>query len=117
MPDGIFVPGFKTTPWWWEVAEPPARSSPLPDRVGVAVVGGGYAGLSAALTLRRLGHAVAVLDAERIGWGASSRNGGNVLGGLKGAGNRVERGGREGGGRRINPPPAPRLPLIPGNTA
>jgi glycine/D-amino acid oxidase-like deaminating enzyme len=83
MPDGIFVPGFKTTPWWWEVAEPPARSSPLPDRVGVAVVGGGSAGLSAALTLRRLGHGVAVLDAERIGWGASSRNGGMVSGGLK----------------------------------
>jgi glycine/D-amino acid oxidase-like deaminating enzyme len=75
--------GFKTTPWWWEAAEPPTRDSVLPDRAGVAVVGGGYAGLSAALTLRRLGHDVTVLDAERIGWGASSRNGGMVSGGLK----------------------------------
>lgn len=83
MPDGIFAPGFKAAPWWWEAAEPPERATPLPDRVGVAVVGGGYAGLSAALTLRRLGHGVAVLDAERIGWGASSRNGGMVSGGLK----------------------------------
>jgi glycine/D-amino acid oxidase-like deaminating enzyme len=93
MAHALFAPGFKAAPWWWEAAEPPARSGGVPDRVGVAVVGGGYAGLSAALTLRRLGHEVAVLDAERIGWGASSRNGGMVSGGLKvassGAGARV----------------------------
>jgi len=83
VPAPIFAEGFKASPWWWEAAEPPDRDNPLPDRVGVAVVGGGYAGLSAALTLRRLGHEVAVLDAERIGWGASSRNGGMVSGGLK----------------------------------
>lgn len=81
--DGVFAPGFKTTPWWWEAAAPPPRNAPFPDRAGVAVVGGGFAGLSAALTLRRLGHDVTVLDAERIGWGASSRNGGMVSGGLK----------------------------------
>src|SRR6476659_8939746 len=79
----IFAPGFKTTPWWWEAAEPPARDGVLPDSAGVAIVGGGYAGLSAALTLRRLGHEVTVLDAERMGWGASSLNGGMVSGGLK----------------------------------
>ncbi|HWT08397.1 MAG TPA: FAD-dependent oxidoreductase, partial [Roseomonas sp.] len=79
----IFAPGFKTTPWWWEAAEPPGRDRTLPGSAGVAIVGGGYAGLSAALTLRRLGHEVTVIDAERIGWGASSRNGGMVSGGLK----------------------------------
>lgn len=83
MSHPLFAPGFKTTPWWWEAAEPPERETPLPDRAGVAIVGGGYAGLSAALTLRRLGQDVTVLDAERIGWGASSRNGGMVSGGLK----------------------------------
>lgn len=88
---GIFAPGFKTTPWWWEAAEPPRRDSVLPDHSGVAIVGGGYAGLSAALTLRRLGHDVAVLDAERIGWGASSRNGGMVSGGLKVASGALEK--------------------------
>jgi glycine/D-amino acid oxidase-like deaminating enzyme len=77
------APGFKTSPWWWEAAEPPQRDNTLPDRAAVVVVGGGYAGLSAALTLRRLGQEVVVLDAERIGWGASSRNGGMVSGGLK----------------------------------
>ena len=83
MPTEIFAPGFKSRPWWWEAAEPPDRDNALPRHTRVAVVGGGYAGLSAALTLRRLGHEVVVLDAERIGWGASSRNGGMVSGGLK----------------------------------
>lgn len=79
----IFAPDFKASPYWWEAAEPPRRDHALPAETAVAVVGGGYAGLSAALTLRRLGHEVTVIDAERIGWGASSRNGGMVSGGLK----------------------------------
>jgi glycine/D-amino acid oxidase-like deaminating enzyme len=80
-----FAAGFKTRPYWWEAAEPVEhRAAALPDRAGVAIIGGGYAGLSAALTLCRLGHGgIVVLDAERIGWGASSRNGGMVSGGLK----------------------------------
>jgi len=49
----------------------------------VAVVGGGYTGLSAARQLARAGAAVVVLEREQIGWGASSRNGGQVLTGLK----------------------------------
>src|SRR5437868_4599978 len=59
----------------------PARS--WPARVDVAVVGGGITGLSAARALARRGASVAVLDSHRIGWGASSRNGGMVLSGLK----------------------------------
>ena len=84
--DPRLAPGFKARPWWWEEAEPPDRDNVMPDRAAVAIVGGGYAGLSAALTLRRLGHQVVVLDAERIGWGAASRNGGMVSGVLKVAG-------------------------------
>jgi glycine/D-amino acid oxidase-like deaminating enzyme len=91
-----FAPGFQVKPWWWEAAEPPDRDTPLPDRAQVAIVGGGYAGLSAALTLRRLGHQAVVLDAERIGWGASSRSGGMVSGGLKVAkGDLLNRYGRD----------------------
>lgn len=76
---------FRTTPYWWEEARPelPAAPEPLPAEAEVLVVGGGYAGLSAALTMGRLGTAALVLDAEAIGWGASSRNGGAVSGGLK----------------------------------
>ena len=59
----------------------PAR--PLPDVIDVAVIGAGFTGLSAARTLSRRGARVAVLESETIGWGASSRNGGMVLTGLK----------------------------------
>lgn len=83
LPASLQAPGFVTRPYWWDAAEPPRRENALPAHSAVAIVGGGYAGLSAALTLRRLGHEVVVLDAERIGWGASSRNGGAVSGGLK----------------------------------
>jgi glycine/D-amino acid oxidase-like deaminating enzyme len=93
----LFASGFQAKPWWWEAAEPAQRDATLPDRAEVAIVGGGYAGLSAALTLCRLGHRPVVLDAERIGWGASSRNGGMVSGGLKVASSGLEqRHGREG---------------------
>lgn len=57
--------------------------TPLPEKVDVAVIGGGFTGLSAARTLAKRGTKVAVLEAETIGWGASSRNGGMTLTGLK----------------------------------
>jgi glycine/D-amino acid oxidase-like deaminating enzyme len=55
----------------------------LPDRTDVAVVGGGYTGLSAARTLARHGATVTVLERHRVGWGASGRNGGFVLPGFQ----------------------------------
>jgi glycine/D-amino acid oxidase-like deaminating enzyme len=58
-------------------------SHALPSRVDVAVIGAGFTGLSAARTLARCGAKVAVLESETVGWGASSRNGGMVLTGLK----------------------------------
>lgn len=48
----------------------------------VAVVGGGLAGLSAALELARHGRKVVLLEARQIGWGASGRNGGQAIHGL-----------------------------------
>ncbi|HET7292222.1 MAG TPA: FAD-binding oxidoreductase, partial [Vicinamibacteria bacterium] len=72
------------TPYWWATAPPPPEASgPLPERVDVAIVGGGYTGLAAARRLARSGASVVVLEGETIGWGASSRNGGQVLTGLK----------------------------------
>lgn len=70
--------------WHSTVTMPPASAtSPLPERVDVAVIGGGYTGLSAARALALRGARVVVLEAESMGWGASSRNGGMVLTGLK----------------------------------
>lgn len=48
----------------------------LPRRAEVAVIGGGYTGLSAALELARAGRDVLVIEAAFVGWGASGRNGG-----------------------------------------
>ena len=49
-----------------------------PKRCDVAIVGAGYAGLSAALTLARAGRSVVVLEADAPGYGASSRSGGMI---------------------------------------
>ena len=66
------------------VDSPAVASSPdLSDSVDVAVVGGGYCGLSAARTLAKRGVNVAVLEAETFCWGASSRNSDMVLTGMK----------------------------------
>lgn len=48
----------------------------------VCVVDGGYAGLSAALELAERGYSVVLLEAQRVGWGASGRNGGQALAGF-----------------------------------
>ena len=48
----------------------------------VCVVGAGYSGLSTALHLAEQGHNVAIVEGARIGWGASGRNGGQVVNGL-----------------------------------
>ncbi|MBS0389277.1 MAG: FAD-binding oxidoreductase, partial [Proteobacteria bacterium] len=88
----------KQRSYWSDTAAAPgeADAAALPLRVDVAVIGGGITGLSAALALRRRGVSVAVLEAHTIGWGASSRNGGMVLTGLKlDAGTLLKRYGRE----------------------
>lgn len=71
-------------PWWWNARTRVAAPEPeLPRRLDVAIIGGGYTGLSAALTLAKGGAAVAVFDAEDPGDGASTRNGGMVGNRLK----------------------------------
>jgi glycine/D-amino acid oxidase-like deaminating enzyme len=75
----------RETNYWLETVPDRAQGAleGLPDSVDVAVVGGGFCGLSAAWALAKRGERVAVLEAEDLGWGASCRNGGMVLTGLK----------------------------------
>ena len=72
--------------FWHTTVQMPGEehvTTPLPPKADVAIIGGGYTGLSAALTLAKRVVSVAVLETETIGWGASSRNGGMALTGLK----------------------------------
>ena len=69
--------------WLTTVPMPGSPAQPLPESADVAIIGAGFTGLSAALALAKRGAKVVVLEAETIGWGASSRNGGMVLTGLK----------------------------------
>lgn len=85
---------------WWDHTAPVTARPSLSDsrRTDVAVIGGGFTGLSAALHLARAGISVTVLEAERVGWGASGRNGGFCcLGGAKAGDAALDRRfGREG---------------------
>ncbi|WP_166416904.1 NAD(P)/FAD-dependent oxidoreductase [Cochlodiniinecator piscidefendens] len=71
------------TPYWWDAAGPKLKSlatlpETLPTKVGTLIVGAGYTGLHAALTLARSGRDVIVVDAEHPGFGCSARNGGLI---------------------------------------
>jgi glycine/D-amino acid oxidase-like deaminating enzyme len=82
-PQGLFHPDFQPTPYWWEAYRPSAADPvDVPPEARVAIVGAGYAGLSTALELARLGIDSVVLEAEELGFGASTRNGGAVSGGV-----------------------------------
>ncbi len=83
--------------FWSDTAQWPAIAPrEWPVSVDVVVIGGGYTGLSAARELAKIGATVAVLEANTFGSGASSRNGGMVLTGMKvGAGKLVKQYGRQ----------------------
>ena len=71
---------------YWQAtmpALPDRRDATLPDTADVVVIGGGFTGLSAARRSAELGASVVLLEAERLGWGASTRNGGMLHPGYK----------------------------------
>jgi len=59
----------------------PLRGAQTAD---VCVIGAGYTGISTALHLAERGYNVHVVEANRVGWGASGRNGGQMIGGISG---------------------------------
>ena len=76
--------GRSSDPYWWQEAMPPTlpQQDVLPA-CDVAIVGAGYTGLSAAITLARAGRSVQVFDKQRSGEGASTRNGGITSGNIR----------------------------------
>lgn len=66
--------------WYAATAPQPPPAEPVVGAVTVdhCVIGGGFAGLGAALRLAQAGHEVRLIEAGPFGWGASGRNGGQV---------------------------------------
>ena len=80
----ILASNLKETPYWWDDVPPPDLGADAPpESVDVAVIGSGYTGLNAAIVTARAGRSTLVLDAERAGWGCSTRNGGQVSTSIK----------------------------------
>jgi len=78
----------KEYPYWWDTTQHSTRPTQSFELIrgrplDVVIVGAGYTGLAAARHLARVGATVAVVERDRAGFGASSRNGGQVLTGLK----------------------------------
>ncbi len=73
-------PGLYPPSWYAATARMLPPFAPLRGETAcdVCVIGGGYTGLSAALHLAEAGRSVVLLEAQRLGWGASGRNGGQV---------------------------------------
>src|SRR5205085_12369104 len=82
VPD-IFHRDFTPTPYWWEAYTPAAGELvDGPQSARVAIVGGGYAGLSVARELAKQGIDAVVLELNEVDLGARTRNGGAVSGGV-----------------------------------
>lgn len=71
----------------------PLRGAQIAD---VCVIGAGFTGISTALFLAERGYKVHVVEANRVGWGASGRNGGQIIGGISGEEKIAGRLGRDG---------------------
>lgn len=75
----IFTPDVRMEPFWWDESPPEEVAlADFPARVDAVVVGSGYTGLHAAIELARGGREVLVCDTDRIGFGCSTRNGGQI---------------------------------------
>jgi glycine/D-amino acid oxidase-like deaminating enzyme len=87
-----------TTSYYAASVNPHSDYPPLEgaQQADVCVVGGGFTGISTALHLAERGFQVHVVEANRIGWGASGRNGGQLIGGISGENRIASRLGAEG---------------------
>jgi glycine/D-amino acid oxidase-like deaminating enzyme len=110
MADAGVTDNGRTTSVWMATTPMPENQGLASDaRADVCIVGGGFTGLSAALHLAQAGTEVMVLEAVEPGWGASGRNGGQVIPGLKLDPDEVE--------RRLGPERGQRLVALAGGAA
>jgi monoamine oxidase len=79
MSTHLFASSYKPEPFWWERSPLCAEPEPaLPASADVVIIGSGYTGLCAAIQTARGGRHTVVIEANAIGSGCSSRNGGQV---------------------------------------
>lgn len=79
MAESVFTPDVKFQPYWWDAAPyKPLPTVELPKSVDVVVMGAGYVGLSAALTLARGGRDVLICEMGAVNNGGASRNQGQM---------------------------------------
>jgi gamma-glutamylputrescine oxidase len=80
----VFAGGAYPGSYYAASANPAPARPPVKGRVeaDICVVGGGYTGLSVALDLAEAGMQVVLVEGAKIGWGASGRNGGQIVNGL-----------------------------------
>ena len=84
MSSHLFAPSYKPEPFWWERSPLCAEPEPtLPTSADVVIIGSGYTGLCAAIQTARGGRHTVVIEANAIGSGCSSRNGGQVSTSIK----------------------------------
>ena len=80
----LFSEDFKPLPYWWdETPRSETEQNSLPEKVDVLIIGSGYTGLNCAIETARGGRETLVIDSHSIGWGCSSRNGGQISGEIK----------------------------------
>ena len=80
----LFAHHYKPEPFWWERSPLSVEPEPtLPAKADVVVIGSGYTGLCAAIQTVRGGRHTVVIEANAIGSGCSSRNGGQISTAIK----------------------------------
>jgi glycine/D-amino acid oxidase-like deaminating enzyme len=75
---------FALHPYWWDsTPRPEVEEQAIPGSTDVLVIGSGYTGMHCALQTARAGRPTTVIDAQDLGWGCSTRNGGQISGEIK----------------------------------
>ncbi|MDE0309122.1 MAG: FAD-binding oxidoreductase [Acidiferrobacterales bacterium] len=78
----MYADDYQDSPYWWDAAPreqlPSVTDSDLPKSVDVLIIGSGYTGLNAALQTVRAGRSTLVVERDLVGYGCSSRNGGQA---------------------------------------
>lgn len=80
----LFASDYRDEPFWWDrTPRPEMPETALPASVDIVVIGSGYTGLNAAIQTARAGRTTLVLEADALGQGCSTRNGGQVSTSMK----------------------------------